>query len=241
MTESSPVISVRDFDDLVVGTVGPALPETEVQIMDIETGSVIYPNPKLPFEGRGLRGEIWVKGPQVMKGYYKEPELTAQTLADGWLHTGDLGTMTHNNCLKILGRSKSTIVLLSGENVEPEPIEMRLLQSEFIEHCMVVGQDKKHLGLLVVPSLLKFRQSGISAKNVKELMHLDEVHSIIRDEIKKFNTISGNNRHYEQVREFRIVPEPFEVGEELTNLFKIKRHVIEKKHGEIINDIFKSA
>ncbi len=241
MTESSPVISVRDFNDLVVGTVGPALPETEVQIIDIESGNVIYPNHKLPFEGRGLRGEIWVKGPQVMKGYYKEPELTAQTLVDGWLRTGDLGTMTHNNCLKILGRSKSTIVLLSGENVEPEPIEMRLLQSEFIEHCMVVGQDKKHLGLLVVPSLLKFRQTGINAKNVKELMHHDEVHKIIRDEIKKFNTVSGSSRHYEQVREFRILPEPFEVGEELTNLFKIKRHIIEKKHGEIINDIYKSA
>lgn len=241
MTESSPVISVRAFNDLVVGTVGPTLPETEVQIVDIETGNVIYPNPKLPFEGRGLKGEIWVKGPQVMKGYYKEPELTALTLVDGWLKTGDLGTMTHNNCLKILGRSKSTIVLLSGENVEPEPIEMRLLQSEYIEHCMVVGQDKKFLGVLVVPSLLKFRQSGHKASNLSELSKHEDVQKIIRAEIKKFNSSSGSIRTYEQVREFRILQLPFEVGEELTNLFKIKRHIIEKKHQETINDIFKSA
>ena len=241
MTESSPVISVRAFDNLVVGTVGPALPETEVQIVDIETGNVLYPNDKLPFQGRGLRGEIWVKGPQVMKGYYKEPELTATTLVDGWLKTGDLGTMTHNDCLKILGRSKSTIVLLSGENVEPEPIEMRLLQSEYIEHCMVVGQDKKFLGLLVVPSLLKFRQAGYKVKHVSELSNHPEVHKIIKDEINKFSKSPGNNRYFEQVREFRLLDAPFEVGAELTNLFKIKRHVIEKKHGEQINDIYKSA
>jgi len=209
--------------------------------MDIETGNVLFPNDKLPFQGRGLRGEIWVKGPQVMKGYFQEPELTATTVVDGWLKTGDVGTMTHNDCLKILGRSKSTIVLLSGENVEPEPIEMRLQQSEYIEHCMVVGQDKKFLGVLVVPSLLRFRQAGYKVKHVGELMHHDEVHKIIKDEIKKFSSTSGSTRYYEQVREFRLLHEPFEVGAELTNLFKIKRHVIEKKHGEIINDIYKSA
>lgn len=241
MTESSPVISVRAFDNLVVGTVGPALPETEVKIMDLETGNVLYPNDQLPHQGRGMRGEIWVKGPQVMKGYFQEPELTAATVVDGWLKTGDVGTMTHNNCLKILGRSKSTIVLLSGENVEPEPIEMRLLRSEYIEHCMVVGQDKKFLGVLVVPSLLHFRQAGFKVKHVGELAQNEEVHKIIKEEIKKFNSVSGSTRYYEQVREYRILGEAFEVGEELTNLFKIKRHIIEKKHGEMINDIYKSA
>ena len=241
MTESSPVISVRAFDNLVVGTVGPALPETEVKIMDIETGSVLYPNDHMPHQGRGFRGEIWVKGPQVMKGYFQEPELTAATVVDGWLKTGDVGTMTHNDCLKILGRSKSTIVLLSGENVEPEPIEMRLQRSEYIEHCMVVGQDKKFLGVLVVPSLLHFRQAGFKVKHVADLAQLEEVQKIIKDEIKKFNFVSGNTRYYEQVREFRILGEAFEVGVELTNLFKIKRHIIEKKYGEVINDIYKSA
>ena len=119
--------------------------------------------------------------------------------------------------------------------------ETRLLQSEYIEHCMIVGQDKKFLGVLVVPSLTKFREEGIKARHVGELTQHTEVKDIIKSEIRKFNRISESNRYYEQVREFRILPEPFEVGEELTNLFKIKRHVIEKKHGEIINDIYKSA
>jgi long-chain acyl-CoA synthetase len=241
MTESSPVISVRAFDNLVVGTVGPALPETEVKIMELETGNVLFPNDALPYQGRGLRGEIWVKGPQVMKGYFQEPELTAQTVVDGWLKTGDVGTMTHNDCLKILGRSKSTIVLLSGENVEPEPIEMRLQRSEYIEHCMVVGQDKKFLGVLIVPSLLHFRLTGHKARTVGELIQNQEVHQIIKDEIKKYNTVSGNTRYYEQVREFRLLGEAFEVGVELTTLFKIKRHIIDKKYAEVINDIYKSA
>lgn len=241
MTESSPVISVRAFDNLVVGTVGKPLPETEVRIMDLDTESILYPNESLPYRGKGLRGEIWVKGPQVMKGYYKEPELTQKTLVEGWLRTGDVGTVTHNNCLKILGRSKSTIVLLSGENVEPEPIEMRLLRSEYIEYCMVVGQDQKHLGVLIVPSLLRFRQAGYKVKSLAELAILPEVPRMIADEIKKYNTMGGNTRYYEQVRDFKILTEPFEVGTELTNLFKIRRHVIEKKHAKSIMEIFKSA
>lgn len=106
---------------------------------------------------------------------------------------------------------------------------------------MVVGQDKKFLGVLVVPSLLRFRQAGFKVKHVGELAQHDEVHTIIKEEIKKFNSVSGSTRYYEQVRDYRLLGEAFEVGVELTNLFKIKRHIIEKKHGEMINDIYKSA
>jgi long-chain acyl-CoA synthetase len=84
-----------------------------------------------------------------MKGYYKDPERTEKTIQNGWLKTGDLGMITFNDCLKILGRSKATIVLLSGENLEPEPIEMRLNQSPYITNSMLVGQDKKHVGALI--------------------------------------------------------------------------------------------
>ncbi|MDO9152230.1 MAG: long-chain fatty acid--CoA ligase [Paludibacter sp.] len=241
MTESSPVISVRAFENLVVGTVGPALPETEIQIVDIETGDVLFPNIKKAHNGRGVRGEIWVKGPQVMKGYFKDAELTNKTIVDGWLRTGDLGMMTHNDCLKILGRSKSTIVLLSGENVEPEPIEMSLQQSEYIEHCMVVGQDKKFIGVIIVPSVLKFRQEGFKVKTVAELVDNNDVQKIIRAEIKRLNSSQNGFRHFEQVKDFRMLNESFEVGNELTNLFKIKRHIVEKKYNDVINDLFKTA
>jgi long-chain acyl-CoA synthetase len=129
----------------------------------------LYPNSQLPHNGISQRGEIWVRGPQVMKGYYKDQHLTDQTMTDGWLRTGDLGTITHNNCLKILGRCKATIVLSSGENVEPEPIEMRLQQSQFIDHCMIIGQDKKFLSALIVPVLTEFKQAGFKEETVEAL------------------------------------------------------------------------
>lgn len=238
MTETSPVISVRSTENLVVGTVGPPLPETEVKIVDPESGEVIYPNPGNPHNGRAIRGEIWVKGPQVMKGYYKEPELTAQTVVDGWMRTGDLGMITHNNCLKILGRSKATIVLSSGENVEPEPIEMRLQQSLFIDQCMVVGQDKKFLGALVVPSLNEFKLAGHQVQSVEDIAQNPEAQKIIREEIKKMTSVNNGFKSYEQIRDFRILNNNFEVGKELTNLFKIKRHVVSEKFNHVIEDIY---
>ena len=238
MTETSPVISVRSINNLVVGTVGPPLPETEVRIVDPETGEVLYPNSQLPDNGLAQRGEIWVKGPQVMKGYYQDPELTQLTFSDGWLRTGDLGIITYNNCLKILGRSKSTIVLLSGENVEPEPIEMRLQQSQYIDQCMVVGQDKKFLSVLIVPGLQEFRMAGFKERTMEELVINPEAKKIIREEIRKFTSESNGFKCYEQIRNFRLLPVTFEVGKELTNLYKIKRHVVEKKFNHVIDELF---
>ncbi|NBZ96334.1 MAG: long-chain fatty acid--CoA ligase, partial [Proteobacteria bacterium] len=145
LTESCPVLAVRTWERLVIGTVGPAFPETEIRIVDPASGQILYPDSSRSDLGLGLRGEIHARGPQIMKGYYKDPEATARVLRDGWLATGDLGVMTFNECLKIVGRCKETIVLLGGENVEPLPIESKLLESPLIDQCMVVGQDQKHL------------------------------------------------------------------------------------------------
>ena len=238
MTETSPVISVRYIKDLVVGTVGPPIPETEIRIVEPETGTVLYPNPNLPDNGLSQRGEIWVKGPQVMKGYYRDPELTQVTFKDGWLRTGDLGVITHNNCLKILGRSKSTIVLSSGENVEPEPIEMRLQQSHYIDQCMVVGQDKKYLSVLIVPGISEFRQAGVNVQTMEELVLNADANRIIREEIKRLTSTNNGFKRFEQIKDFRMLPQSFEVGKELTNLFKIKRHVVEQKFNHVIDELF---
>ena len=238
MTETSPVISVRSIDDLVVGTVGPPIPETEIRIADPETGEILYPNDNLPYGGISQRGEILVSGPQVMKGYYRDEELTANTIRNGWLHTGDLGIITHNNCLKILGRSKATIVLSSGENVEPEPIEMRLQQSHFIDHCMLIGQDKKHLGALIVPALTEFQQAGFSEGSLEELAANPETHKVIRNEIYRMTSESNGFKRYELVREFRLLTRNFEIGRELTNLFKIRRHEVESKFNHEIGEIY---
>lgn len=240
MTETSPVIAVRKMNNLVVGTVGPALPDTEIRIVDPESGEILYPNKKHPHEGRGQRGEIWVRGPQVMKGYYRNPELTAETIQDGWLRTGDLGMITFNDCLKILGRCKATIVLSSGENVEPEPIEMRLQQSHFIDQCMVVGQDRKFLCALIVPSPGEFRQAGFKEQSLADLSKNGEAHDLIRKEIRRLVSPSNGFKRYEQIRDFRLLPAPFQVGDELTNLYKVRRHVVEKKYAHIIRELYTS-
>jgi len=238
LTETSPVISVRPKTFLVVGTVGPPIQETKVRIVDHETGAVLYPDNTCPDGGKGKRGEIQVKGPQVMKGYFQEEELTAKAMQDGWLSTGDLGIVTFNKCLKIVGRSKATIVLSSGENVEPEPLEMRLNQSPYIDQCMVTGQDQKFLGLLVVPELITFQKHGVTVDQYHELATHTEVSDIIRKEIKKLISLSSGFKRYEMITDFRILPERFEVGKELTNLFKVKRHVIAEKYTAEIQDMF---
>lgn len=240
MTETAPVIAVRLEDHIVIGTVGPPIEHTEVRIVDLESGDVIYPNGSRPDQGRGIRGEIWVKGPQVMKGYYRDEEQTAATIQDGWLRTGDLGMITYNDCLKILGRSKATIVLLSGENLEPAPIEMRLTQSLLIEHCMVVGQDKKHVGVLVVPSLDGFIEKGFTERSLKDLVANPEVAKMIRAEIKKMITVAGGFKPFELVKDFRLLDSSFKVGEELTSLQKMKRHVIMDKYESLIEEMYKS-
>jgi long-chain acyl-CoA synthetase len=237
MTETTPVISVRDRFNLIVGTVGPPIKETEVRIVNPETLEVLYPNTALPHNGKMQKGEIWVKGPQVMKGYYREPELTQSTIIDGWLRTGDLGVITHNNNIKILGRSKATIVLRSGENAEPEPIEMSLQQSPYIESCVVLGQDKKFLGVLVVPALLEFRAIGFQERSITDLLKNDIATKLLRNDIKRINS-SSDYKSFEKIRYIGYLTESFKIGEEVTNLFKLRRHVIEEKYKEQINQLF---
>lgn len=238
LTESSPVIAVRTGRNLVVGTVGPPVEKTEIRIVCLETGKILYPNTELPHGGRGLRGEICARGPQIMKGYYRDPETTGRALKNGWLHTGDLGMITFNDCLKILGRCKETVVLLSGENLEPGPIEMRLRQSPLIEQCMVVGQDRKFIAALIVPDLEGFREQGIGAKDFAELVGDPQVNRMISDEIRHRISIAAGFKPFELIHDFRLVPETFTVGDELTNLFKLKRHVVEEKYAGLIADLF---
>jgi long-chain acyl-CoA synthetase len=240
MTETTPVIAVRPKHNLIVATVGPPIPETEVRIIDNQNGEILFPNMAYPHNGRGQRGEIWVRGPQIMKGYYKDQELTDSTIINGWLKTGDLGVITHNNCLKILGRSKATIVLSSGENVEPEPIEMSLQQSNYIENCMVVGQDKKYLCVLVVPSLLDYRQAGFNERTLEDLAQNDIARKIIKTEIRRIVSAANGFKKYEQIYDFILLTEHFQVGEELTNLFKIKRHIVHTKYADKIAALFES-
>jgi long-chain acyl-CoA synthetase len=239
LTETSPVLAVRTWKNLVIGTVGNPYPGTEVRIVDLHTGDILYPCAWR--RGRGRRGEIHVRGPQVMDGYHKDPEGTARVLRDGWLNTGDIGMITFNNCLKILGRSKDTIVLLSGENVEPVPIEARLTGSPLVEQCMVVGQDQKSLGALIVPAPEGFRAAGIRAGGVDDLVAREDAHRMMDAEIRRLICAEAGFKTFERITDWRFVPRSFEVGDELTNTFKLKRHVIADRYAGLIAEMYPPA
>jgi long-chain acyl-CoA synthetase len=238
MTETSPVLAVRTWSNLVIGTVGPFFPHTEIRIVDLGAGAILYPDSTRPLGGRGLRGEIHVKGPQVMRGYYKNPEATALVLRDGWMNTGDIGMVTANDCLKILGRSKDTIVLLNGENIEPVPIESRLVESALVDQCMVVGQDQKALGVLIVPSFEHFRQAAVNATSSAELEANAEARRLMETDIRQLINHETGFKSFERISDFRFVPKPFEVGEEMTNTFKLKRHVITEMYRPLIESMY---
>lgn len=238
LTESCPVLAVRTWKKRVIGTVGPIWPNTEIRIVDLDTGNILCPDPKRKDGGRGLKGEIQARGPQIMRGYYKEPELTAEVLRDGWLSTGDVGMITFNDCLRIVGRCKETIVLLSGENVEPTPIENKLTESSYIDQCIVVGQDQKHLAALIVIHVASFAEHGIESDAAAELATHPEVRRIIASEIKALVNARTGFRHFEMIHGWRIVAKAFEVGDELTSTYKLKRHVVDAKYRDLINDIY---
>ncbi len=237
MTETSPVISVRTFESLVVGTVGPIFPETDLRLVDLNTSNIIYQLTNPQAQKRGVKGEIHIKGPQVMKGYYKNPEATTKVLKDGWMNTGDMGVITYNNQVKIVGRSKDTVVLLGGENVEPVPIENKMLESTYIDQCMVVGQDKKYLAALIVPKLDTLQQYGDS---LEVISRNPDVQKLIADEVKRLVSTDNGFKSFEKVVDCRLVPKAFEVGDEMTNLFKLKRHVITEKYKSVIESMYQS-
>ena len=238
LTETSPVLAVRTWKNLVLGTVGHPFPGTEIRIVDLHTGDILYPNTWKRGHGLGRRGEIHVRGPQVMRGYYKDPAGTERVLRDGWFNTGDIGMVTFNRCLKILGRSKDTIVLLSGENVEPVPIEARLVSSPLIEQCMVVGQDQKNLGALIVPSLDGFCAAGLKAANRAEILVREDAHRLMDSEIRRLVGAETGFKPFERIAVWRFVPRSFEVGDELTNTYKLKRHVIVERYPELVAEMF---
>lgn len=234
LTETSPVLSVRTPDLLVPGTVGPIYPDTDLRITDLNTGELLFTTEAGGPKRRGVKGEIHVKGPQVMKGYYKDQAATDKVLKDGWFNTGDLGMMTYNDCLKITGRSKETIVLLNGENVEPVPIENTLLQSPYIRQLIVVGQDKKYLTALIVPEIEKFP----GHKEFTTLAIDPEALSVIRDEVKRLISAEQGFKSFEKVVDFRLLPKPFEQGDELTGKLSVKRHVVTERYAKLIESMY---
>jgi long-chain acyl-CoA synthetase len=235
LTETSPVLAARTFDRLVLGTVGLPIPGTEIRIVDDQGRD-------LP---QGEKGIVLCRGAQVMVGYYNRPEETARVLsADGWFNTGDLGRFTIRGELSLTGRAKETIVLLGGENIEPSPIEEALKESVYLSQVMVVGQDRKHLGALVVPNLEAVRER-LAARGVagalpaEELCAREEVLGLVKGELQRLLTVERGFKHYERIPRFALLPREFAVGEEMTQTMKLKRNVIAERYAAQIEALFR--
>lgn len=221
-TENSPVICVnrREAGGMMLGTVGPPITNLEVKLAD--------------------DGEILVKGPSVMKGYYKRPDLTAETVIDGWLYTGDIGTWIHNKFLKITDRKKELFKTSGGKYVAPQPIENLLKASLFIEQVMVVGAERKFVGALIVPSFanlktwmkeqsIPFTSNEDAIRNEKVLKHYK---NIVEQINPKFN-------HVEQIKKFELLPREWSVETgEMTPKMSLKRKIIMEKYKDAIERIY---
>jgi len=235
LTETSPILAGRTKKDNIMFTVGPPIPEVEIKIVDKDDYNKELPNGKV--------GIVLVKGPMIMKGYYKNEEKTREVIKDGWLNTGDLGKKTYNGkYLKIMGRIKDTIVLRGGENVEPLPLEDRLKESEYINMVIVVGQDKSRLGALIVPDFEALKiyteKEDIKYKNIDELINHPKVISLFQKGQKRLISKEHGFTPYETVMGIALLPHEFtmEAGE-MTETLKMKRFEIHKKYKEEIDRI----
>ena len=222
LTETSPVIAVNRFEvsGRAFGTVGPLLTGVEVKIAE--------------------DGEILCKGPNVMMGYYKRPDLTAQDIVDGWFHTGDIGMLTATNFLKITDRKKELFKTSGGKYVAPLAIENKLKESPFIEQVMLVGANRKFVSALIVPSFPNLRSwcrnNNIPDSNNEDLLRNPKVIELFKELVESFNKFFN---HVEQVKKFELLTYEWSVDTgELTPKMSLKRKVVIEKYRDAIDRIY---
>ena len=235
MTECAPAIAGRSVSCEVFGTLGPPTRNTELRIVD-EFGKQL---------SAGAVGEIQVRGEQVFPGYYNNDEENAKAFtADGFFKTGDLGKLTLTGELVITGRSKEIIVLASGENIDPSRIESAITKLPFVSDAVLVGQDKKGLGALIVPDFEQLR-TFISGKfeqgseSSEKLIIDKQMISRVKTEINRLLHPKHGFKPFEKLQNIHFLDKEFKMGEELTNTLKKKRHVIETKYQEVITRLLK--
>lgn len=239
LTEVAPVISFRLPSEPRPGCVGAIFPTIDLKVCREENGVIVDSAPL----GPGKKGMILVKSDQIMKGYYKRPDLTEKIIdKDGYLNTGDIGIETFDHEIKITGRAKDTIVLSGGENIEPAVIESALLTSDFIESTIVLGQDQNYLGCLIVPShdsIVEFAKSNkIAYDNYENLLETDEVKSLFTKEINSLVSVSNGFRSCEKINKFALLPDSFKVGSELSAKQEMMRYKIVQKYEKQVSSLF---
>jgi long-chain acyl-CoA synthetase len=221
LTETSPVIAVNTFDRLRIGTVGCPIPGVQVRI--------------------AADGEILTRGPNVMAGYYRKPEATADALdRDGWFHTGDIGLLDPDGFLKITDRKKDLIVTAGGKNIAPQPIEAMVKTSKFVSNAVMLGDRRRFPVMLVVPNLEVLtswaESQGITAAGIEALLADPEVKNKMDREVR---TTLRDLAGFEVPKKLLLLSRDFtaEAGE-LTPTLKIKRRIVEQRHREAIEALY---
>ncbi|MEX0845653.1 MAG: long-chain fatty acid--CoA ligase [Balneolaceae bacterium] len=243
LTETSPVMAANKPGQEKVGAVGTVIPGVTVAIQSLENGKILaeISGEDYPTNLSSEAGEILCKGPNVMKGYWKNEEATKEMIDDdGWLHTGDVGKFD-DGFLKITDRIKHMIVNAGGKNIYPGPIEDLFKTSKWIDQIVVVGEGQNFMAAIIVPdfeALDKFaKENGLDFADNEELIELEQVQALYKKEIRAF---SNELASHEKIRDFRLVANEFTVETgEITPTLKVKRRIIEDKYGHLIDDIFK--
>jgi long-chain acyl-CoA synthetase len=236
LTETSPVVATNPPEAPKVGTVGPPVVDMEVKL-----------DPSVAPEGEfddveGEVGELLLTGPNVFSGYWNKPEATeAAFTEDGWFRTGDIMAQDDDGYLKFLERAKELLVLSTGKNVAPTAIEDSFSASELVEQCMVIGEDRKFIGALIVPNFEAVR-SWAEANDVdlpdapESICENEQVRDRIADEVEEVNR---NFEKHETIKKFRLVPDEFtEENDLLTPTLKKKRRNILERYSEQVEDIY---
>ena len=221
-TENSPVISVNcnKLEGMKFGTVGLVIDGQQVKIEK--------------------DGEICVKGPSVMMGYYKRPDLTDEVIIDGWLHTGDIGEWDQGKYLKITDRKKELFKTSGGKYVAPQPIENRMKESPFIEQIMVVGDNQKFVAALIVPSFSNLKnwmlQNNVEYSSFVDALSNEKVIAFFDEIVSGYNEMFN---HVEQVRKFKLLHTEWSIDTgEMTPKLSLKRKVIMNNYEAMINDLY---
>lgn len=223
LTETSPILAVNYYQKgkVKIGTVGPVLDNVEIKISD--------------------DGEILAKGPNIMKGYYKDEEATKQSFnEEGWFHTGDIGTLDENGILKITDRKKEIFKMSNGKYIAPQIIENKFKESQLISQSMVVGENQKFASALISPNfdfLKKWcEKQKIKYENRRELIDIPKVVKFFQAEVNKLNRNLGQ---FEQIKRFKVVCDEWSTGTgELSPTLKLKRRVIMAKYHNLIENIY---